>query len=384
MFLEKTINANRPLIDFAFSAHSSGAILPNTYLLDMDAVAGNAQLMLAAAKSSNISLYFMLKQLGCNAEVARMLTRMGFSGAVAVDWHEALHYKQNGIPLGNIGHLVQIPEGALGELLEVHPQIITVYSLEKARSISRLAAQRSMVQDIMLRVIGPEDMLYSGQVAGFPLESLRDAAEELKKLSNIRVSGVCAFPCFLYDETAGDIMPTSNTGTVRSAAALLESLGFAITQLNMPSASCARSIPMIAAAGGTHGEPGHGLTGTTPWHHKHSAEQPALVYLSEVSHNYDGKGYCYGGGHYRRGHMENALVGSSLDTAHKMTVTPPDLDSIDYHFTLERPCPVGATVVMAFRTQIFVTRSDLALVEGLSAGTPRVTAVYDALGNRKV
>ncbi|SBW11112.1 putative amino acid racemase [uncultured Eubacteriales bacterium] len=383
MFLQKTLTANRALIDFAFTAHARGNLLPNTYLLDLDALTANAAAMLAAADEHGVSLYFMLKQLGCNPEVARRLTDLGFSGAVAVDSREALQYKRAGIPLGNIGHLVQIPDGALGELLDTRPQIVTVYSLEKARKISALAGARGMVQDLMLRVVGRDDMLYSGQAAGFPLEELPQAAEVLKALPHVRVAGVCAFPCFLYDESAGDILPTSNTDTVRAAAGILQELGCPITQLNMPSATCARAIPKVAAAGGTHAEPGHGLTGTTPWNLGHAGETPALVYLSEISHNYGGKGYCYGGGHYRRGHMARALVGTSIDSAQELGVTPPDMDSIDYHFTLERPCAVGDAVVMAFRTQIFVTRSDLALVEGLVSGTPRVTALYDALGNRK-
>lgn len=384
MFLQKALENNRALVDFAFSAHRRGELLPNTYLLDMDALLSNGQMMLDAANKSGVSLYFMLKQLGCNPEVARRLTELGFSGAVAVDSREALYYKQHGIPLGNIGHLVQIPDGALPSLLDARPQIITIYSLEKAKTISALAAERGMVQDVMLRVVGEGDMLYSGQIAGFPLETLAAAAEELAKLPNIRLAGVCAFPCFLYDETAQDIMPTPNADTVKKAAELLRGMGFSIEQVNMPSASCARSIPMVAAAGGTHAEPGHGLTGTTPWHLTHSGEQLALIYLSEVSHNFDGRGYCYGGGHYRRGHMSNALVGRSGERAELMKVEAPSMDSIDYHFTLERPCQVGDAVVMAFRTQIFVTRSDVALVEGLSAGAPRITAIYDALGNRKV
>lgn len=174
---------------------------------------------------------------------------------MAVEAREALCYKQHGIPLGNIGHLVQIPDGALPTLLDARPQIITIYSVDKARTISALAAERGMVQDVMLRVVGKEDMLYSGQLAGFPLEDLAAAAEELAKLPNIRLAGVCAFPCFLYDEAVQDIAPTPNAGTVVKAAELLRGMGFPIEQVNMPSASCARSIPMVAAAGGTHAEP---------------------------------------------------------------------------------------------------------------------------------
>ena len=39
---------------------------------------------------------------------------------------------------------------------------------------------------------------------------------------------------------------------------------------------------------------------------------------------------------------------------------------------------------MAFRYQIFVTRSDVVLVKGLSCGRPEIVGVYDALGRRRV
>ncbi len=41
---------------------------------------------------------------------------------------------------------------------------------------------------------------------------------------------------------------------------------------------------------------------------------------------------------------------------------------------------IGDTAVLAFRTQIFVTRSNVAVVAGLSRGTPRLCGLYDALG----
>ena len=44
--------------------------------------------------------------------------------------------------------------------------------------------------------------------------------------------------------------------------------------------------------------------------------------------------------------------------------------------------PVGATVIGSFRTQIFVTRSDLAIVSGLQSGEPHLVGIYDSLGNK--
>ena len=41
---------------------------------------------------------------------------------------------------------------------------------------------------------------------------------------------------------------------------------------------------------------------------------------------------------------------------------------------------MGDTAVFAFRTQIFVTRSQVALVEGIQPGRPSLKAIYDSLG----
>ncbi len=141
-------------------------------------------------------------------------------------------------------------------------------------------------------------------------------------------------------------------------------------------------MELISTLGGTHAEPGHSLTGTTPWNSFRGGELPSIVYLSEVSHNFGGKGYCFGGGYYRRGHMHSALAGSSASSAMLLGVAPPDSHSIDYHFELSRPCSVGDAVIMAFRTQIFVTRSHVALVEGLHTGNPGICGIYDSQGVR--
>ena len=59
------------------------------------------------------------------------------------------------------------------------------------------------------------------------------------------------------------------------------------------------------------------------------------------------------------------------------------MESIDYHFELEKECEIGAAAVMAFRFQIFVTRSDVVIMEGIHKGKPEIVGVYDSLGRRK-
>ena len=92
---------------------------------------------------------------------------------------------------------------------------------------------------------------------------------------------------------------------------------------------------------------------------------------------------CYGGGFYRRGHAENALVGRSFADLRPIKVIPPSVEAIDYHFGLSEGCAVGETVIMAFRFQVFVTRSDMVLIEGVAEGNATVSSVWDSLGNQK-
>lgn len=382
MFLNKVLELNPDLVDAAVFFHKRGDLLPDTYVIDMDRLALNAGNLKKTAEAESVSLYFMLKQVGRNPAIARLLADMGFAGAVAVDYREALEYVSLGIPLGNVGHLVQTPKAALPPILAARPEIMTVYSIEKAREINNICAGARMVQDVMLRVVDEGDILLPGQTGGFSLARLPEAVDVLLELPHIRIAGVTAFPCLLYDDKSGEILPTHNSQTVLNAAAWLRDRGLHITQVNLPSATCTASIPLIHRLGGTHGEPGHAFTGSTPLHaEKTCAEIPSIVYLSEISHTEDGCSFCYGGGHYRRSHMKLALVGDRKK--HRVVpVRSPSAENIDYYFTLEGLYPVSESLIMSFRTQIFVTRSSVALVNGLSQGTPHVSGVYTSSGQR--
>ena len=382
MFLKKTMERNGALIEAAAEFHRKGLLLPDTFLVDMDTLLKNAAVMKAAADRSGVRLYFMLKQLGRNPEIARRLMRLGFDGAVAVDFREALSLIRAGVPLGNVGHLVQIPKGALTCILSARPQYVTVYSVEKAREIDEVCRNLGFVQKLMLRVIGKDDVLYPGQYGGFRLEELEDAARKLAGLGHVRIAGLTSFPCFLFNERTGRIEPTPNAATLQAAKKILSGMGVTIEEVNMPSATCCASIPLIRRLGGTHGEPGHGLSGTTPLHAvADCAEIPCVVYLSEISHNYGGRAYCYGGGHYRRSHVRQALVGPPRE-GRLLDVIPPADESIDYHFGLAGTAEVSQSVVMAFRTQIFVTRSSVALIDGLASGRPAIRGIFSPLGQR--
>jgi predicted amino acid racemase len=382
MFLDTTYRRNPRLIETAFKLHQQGQIQPDTYVLDLDAVISNAKSMKEEADSYGIKLYFMTKQFGRNPLVAKELMKLGYEGAVAVDYKEADILYKNGIKLGHVGHLVQVPSNKVEEMLLKSPEVITVYSVEKAREISAAAKRLGLTQRIMLRVIDREDILYPAQYGGFYLEELIEKAGEIIKLPNIILHGVTSFPCFLYDCQIGEIEKTSNAATVIKAKRMLEeAFHINIGQVNTPSATCTRSMSRIAEAGGTHGEPGHGLLGTTPLHAvRDEIEIPAIAYVSEISHNLGGQCFCYGGGHYRRSNMEGAFVGTDLENMKRMKVEMPESDNIDYYITLQGSAEVGHTAVMAFRTQIFVTRSEVAVVKGIQTGEPEILGIYDSQG----
>lgn len=178
-------------------------------------------------------------------------------------------------------------------------------------------------------------------------------------------------------------MPTPNLHTLVQARDQLAKSGIAIEQLNAPSATSCTSLPLLAQYGVTHAEPGHALTGTIPANQQgDQPERIAMLWLSEISHHFRGDSYCYGGGYYRRGHAQHALVftpeNQKITETNLKTV---DDSSIDYTLPLAGEYPVSSAVVLCFRTQIFVTRSDVVLVSGIHRGEPKIVGRYDSLGN---
>jgi len=309
---------------------------------------------------------------------------LGYEGAVVVDYKEAKVMMDHQIPIANVGHLVQIPTAQVEEIVAYQPQMITVYSEEKISQIHQAAKKLGLSQEIILRVTSDSDMIYSGQTAGFHIDALKDLAERVKiQYPSVRIAGVTSFPCFLYDETVHDLISTRNMDSVKHAAKILKECGLHVTIINSPSGSCTYALNKIKEMGGNCAEPGHGLTGTTPMHAYHMLEEvPCVTYVSEISHNFKGQAYCYGGGYYRRSHVKSALVGTSYDNYTEMGVIPPSNESIDYHFGLTKEGTVGDTVVMAFRYQIFVTRSDVVLLEGLKNKEPQIVGIYDSMGKK--
>lgn len=380
MFLKKLIENNPSLIEYALTKTKEGEILPDSYVIDFDTLINNAKEIKKEADKYNIKLYFMLKQIGRNPLVAKELMNIGYDGAVCVDYKEALLMIENGVKLGNVGHLEQVPNCALEKIISSKPELITVYTLDKIKQINEVANKLGLVQGIMIRLTDDDSLLYSGQVAGFGSNELKNLINEVARLSNVEIRGLTVFPALLFDSKANEIKPTANINALNRGKVICEEMGLNNLTINIPSCTCVNSMKLIHDLGGNNGEPGHGLSGTTPLHAiSDETEKVAYCYVSEISHNYKENSYCYGGGNYRRGHLKNVLVGDSLANAIMTEVFLPDDDSIDYHFEIKGNHRVGLPCLMSFRTQIFTTRSNVVIVKDLSNNDPKMY-LYDALG----
>jgi predicted amino acid racemase len=304
---------------------------------------------------------------------------------VAVDWMGARAIHQQGFKLGHVGHLVQAPKGAVLDLAKMQPEVFTVFSLKKAEEFNEAANKLDVKQNILLRVYGDKTLFYPGHEGGFYIGDIVDAAREIMKLGNVNIVGVTSFPCFLFDKEVQDVRPTVNFDAVLEAARLLhKALNLTLTQINTPGTNSSDLFEMIAQRGGTHVEPGHGLTGTTPLATvRETAEKPALLYLSEISHLYNGRGHVFGGGLYvdpvRGQYPLKALVGKELEVRDAELIPA---GGIDYHGYIDGEIQEGDPVIFGFRPQIFVSRGQVAAVDGIRGGNPTVAGYYDAQGNR--
>lgn len=384
MFLDTVLTRNPGLVDAAAALHRNGEIPPDTYVVDLDAVEANAALLAAEAERLGISLWFVVKQLGRNPELIRAIARH-IPRSAAIDPAEARTLHAAGAQPGNLGHLVQIPRRALPEMLAWRPETVTVFDLANARAVSDAARELGFVQDVLIRLEGADGAVYPGQEGGVPLGRLDAFAKEAEALDGIRIAGVTAFPCVLCDPETGVPAATPNFGLALRARELLAARGHHGLKLSAPSATSMASLPLLAELGATHGEPGHALTGTTPLHALDPAqpEKPAYVYVSEVAHTLDdGRPAIFGGGFYTRSHIRSALLPR---TGTRLRVQNAPAENIDYYRLLDAPtraadARIGDTALLAFRTQIFVTRSTVAVVSGLAAGSPRLNGLYDAQG----
>lgn len=376
MFLKRLLKENLKFVEATLQLYNEKKILPDTYCIDVDMFIENAKKILNEAKKYNITLYYMLKQLGRNPYLAKKLEEIGYAGAVCVDFKEVEIMMKNNLKLGNVGHLVQIPNNMIEKVISYGVSEITVYSYEMMEKISNYCEKIGKVQDIMLRIVENNSNIYEGQEAGFSCDEVKEILDKIKKLKGIRLNGLTSFPCFVYSTEKNKIEETNNLKSLIKVKKMLEENEINVEHINLPSVSTVENMKMISDFGGTEAEPGHALTGTTPM--TDSDEIPAYLYLSEISHNFKGKSYFYGGGYYSRGNLNYAYIDNEVVLADEFCP-----NNIDYYLSVKKICNIFSPVIMCFRTQMFVTRSDVILIEGVQKGNAKIIGRYNTQGELK-
>ena len=391
MLLERVIEKNPGIVEAAVTLHQRGDLPAGSWLFDLDAVARNARLIAAEAKRLGLTTYLMTKQIGRNPFVTALALHMGLDKTVSVDIQCARLLHRYGLPIGHVGHLNQIPMHDIPAALAMSPEVVTVYSLEHARRISAAAGAIGRRQDLLMQVYAPEDIFFPGQEGGFRVDEALAAAREIAALPHVRIGGVTSFPVLDYDFSGQrEVAFNPNMATIRGFAQLLrDELGLEITQINAPGNTSVSTLALLREGGATHVEPGHGLFGTTPPQIVDGGhvETPAYVFVTEVSHQYEGKAYAIanGGlwamqGKFLPAWPIGALVGSQPAAALANRMDYEHIDQIiDYHIPLlpGNRAKFGDTVVFPTYTQAHMTRAQVVPVSGISTGDLRVWGVFD-------
>lgn len=404
MFLQQITRKNPELIKVAAQLHQAGAIPPNTYVFDADTFEENGKKLRAEADKYGLKLYFMTKQHGRNPELFRRIIRPGAKETVCVNMQCARVLHRHGIGIGHMGNLCQVPKYELEKVVNTYrPEVISVFSVEKAKQISDVCAKYNKTQKLLLRVHAPEDVLFLGMEGGFFLEELKKVASEIAMMPGVSIEGVSTFPAVAYDKDGTEPVATRNLTTLREAKQMLESMGIECNTVNAPGNNCCANMKMLAENGVTHIEPGSALTGSSTYHlfTDDEPEMPAMVYVTEVSHLWNAQTYVYGEGFFiddppvtlSKDFKHYAYFGSDPDKImeRKMMFTGigarpgSGFAKIDYHGLLDpngQDVHVGDTVVFGFRGQLFMTRAYTAVVEGMASGNPRLVGVWDWAGHR--
>ena len=392
MFLDVLRRRNPAFIRAAQALHQQGAIPANSYVLDLDTVTENARLLRAEGDRLGMKVYAMTKQVSRNTGFSRAVMAGGIDRAVAVDMACAIACHNAGLPIGHLGHLVQVPRAeAAMAARDIAPDYWTVFSDDKAAEAASAAHAAGRQQAILARVQTAGDTFYRGHEGGFVAEQAVAAARRIDSLPGARFSGITTFPAQLYDHATRKVRHTPNLATLQRTADALRKAGYADLEINAPGTTSVVTLQALAEAGATQVEPGNGLHGTTPLHAVEDLpERPAVLYLTEVSHLHAGRAYCFGGGLYIDpvfpDYDVQALVGPepTTDAAAQRAVEIPPPAAIDYYGMIDATGPVpprtGDTVIFGFRGQAFVTRAYGVGIAGVSTGSPRVVSVENIFG----
>ena len=400
--LDAMVRRNPGLPTTAARLHRDRLIPPDTYVLDLDAVRANAAALHEAFSRHGLAAYYEPKQFGRCPPVCAAIVKAGFDAAIALDMEEATALDANGFRVGHVGHLGQPASGDMNWIAQLAPEVVTVYSLERATELGVAAAAAGGVQPVLLRPLGAEDV-WRDLVGGGTAESrLVELAEAVTARPGLSLGGITSYPVVRYDLRERRWTQTPNMRTLERARALLEEAGFAVEQVNAAGNCCVSSAELIASSGATHVEPGHAFVGSTVGHFFEDLEEvPALAWVSEVAYEHSDHVYAFG-----HGLVANHTIGlwNALMYERLLALAGPDPDAIleqrlwadppefvrsdpssymylRLHPGLGRRPRVGDSVVLGVRTQVYRSNSArLAVVEGISSGSPSVVGIYDRSG----
>ena len=394
MFLNLLRRRNPNFLETVAALHCEGRLPANTYAIDLDVVGRNATAFVAETSRLGLTPFAMTKQIGRNPDVSKVLVESGITHAVGVDLQCSIAAASGGLKIGHLGHLVQIPRHEADIAAALEPLFWTVFNEAKAKEAGAAALRRGRVQDVLLRVVQDGDRFYAGHEGGFPLEGIVAAADLIDAIPGVRFAGITTFPATLFDRDSQTVGATPNRSTLTAALGLLAAAGRTGIQVNAPGTTSISVLEALAQAGATQVEPGHGLTGTTPSHAVSDLiEEPAIAYVSEVSHLWNDRAYVFGGGLYVDpvlGGVETSAMVVAPGAADVAGIEPlpvemPAPQAIDYYATIplrgRTDIAVGDTVLFGFRPQVFVTRALTAAISGVSTGTPRVEGIWAADGS---
>ena len=392
MFLELLMRRNPSFVEASMGLHQQGCIPANSYVIDLDTVERNSRVFQAEARKCGLATFAMTKQVGRHSGFCQAVMNGGIDRSVAVDMACAVACDAAGLKTGHLGHLVQVPRHETDyAAAKIKPDYWTVFSRKKAGEAAESSQRAGRDQKLLARIQAEGDTFYRGHEGGFDADNIVAEARYLDSLAGGQFAGITTFPALLFDQKRGKVIPTNNLTTLHRAAGLLRAAGYIDIEVNAPGTTSSVVLKALADAGATQCEPGNGLHGTTPLHAvEELPEDPAVLYLTEVSHNHGGKAYCFGGGLYIDPvfdkYQVRALVSSEPTTCHSALhdVEIPDYSAIDYYAMIDATTPrrpmAGDTVIFGFRGQAFVSRAYVTGIRGLSEGIPHVTTIESGFG----
>ena len=390
MFLQSIIKKNPQLVEASVALHQKNKIPAGSYVLDLDTIRANAAKIIKEAKAYGLKVFAMTKQVSRNPAMLRVLQEEGVDGCVCVDMDDARAVFASGMRIAHLGHLVQVPKGEVAAAISMKPMFWTVYSLDKAREISD-ALPQGQTQEILLRIYEEGNTFYTGHEGGFPVEELDSIIEQIQAMPGLNFAGFSTFPTQLFNHETNRVEHTSNYMTLLKTARKYEEILGRKLEVNAPGTTSSHLFKEMAESGVTQVEPGHGFTGTCPQHVRlELSENPAVAYVSEISHRYQGKDFCYGGGMYIDPVFEaydvQACVGNTGKKALSQLIScqMPSQESIDYNGILqtqpEDEIQTGDTDEFGFLIQSYVNRACVVPIEGIQTGQPVVRGIYNAEG----